>query len=336
MSSTDGKYLKRPQDFSYDLKRIGAEEFDLLVPLMKDCFGMDADIDYFRWKYVQNPAGSFIGFVAVDTFTKEVGAYYGVIPQLFMLDGNQRTIYQSCDTMTHSNHRRRGLFQKLATHCYDELRNEQKLFVIGFGGGQSTPGFLKFGWRRIFDFRYYFRPAQLCRFSQGTENIKDEIRLHKAEKALEAGLDVTRRDLTAKAKAVRTEDQIRWRLRNPNHQYLALHTKSDDKSYIIFYVDKDKLVLFDIGISKIESGKTMMKFLNREVVKKGFKGIIAFCMEHGTDAKTLRQLGFWSNPFSFGPLNERVPFILYSNEEEMDQYMLPSDWTITTYDHDSL
>ncbi len=336
MSEKPEKYLKRPEDFAYDLKRIGSDDFEVLIPLMKDCFGMDVDIDYFRWKYTENPAGSFVGFIAVDKFTGAVGGYYGVIPQFFELNGEKKTIFQSCDTMTHSEHRRRGLFRKLAMRCYQELKNENKLFIIGFGGGQSTPGFLKFGWRQLFNYRYYFRPSQLCQFSKGSESIKDEIVLTKALKAIEKGLDVSRGKIKAKAHAIRTEEQIKWRLSNPYHKYLALRTKADDKSYIIFYVDKDKLVVFDVYLAKIESGRKMMKFLSREVVKKGFKGIISFCMEGSEDAANLKKLGFITNPFNFGPLSERVPFILYGSEEVMDQYMSPEDWHVTTYDHDSL
>lgn len=330
------KYLKRPEDFAYDLKKIGADEFDLLIPLMKDCFGMDADIDYFRWKYVQNPAGSFIGFVAIDTFTKEVGGYYGVIPQLFELDGEQRTIYQSCDTMTHSNHRRRGLFRKLAMRCYEELRNDGKLFVIGFGGGQSTPGFLKFGWRRIFDYRYYFKPAILCKLSRGSDTPRENVRLTTALKAVESGFDISRPEIRSKAKAIRTPEQIKWRLSNPYHKYLVLRPKSSDPSYLVFYVDGDKLVIFDMFLASKAVGKTLIGFLNGEVSKKGFKGIISFCQENGADANALKDLGFLNNPFSFGPLNERVPFILYSDDKEMDKYMSADDWWVTSYDHDSL
>ena len=49
----------------YHIKRIGAADFPMLIPLMKDCFGMDVNIDYFHWKYIDNPAGHFIGFVAI-------------------------------------------------------------------------------------------------------------------------------------------------------------------------------------------------------------------------------------------------------------------------------
>ena len=59
----------------YNVRRIGSDDFDMLIPLMKDCFGMEVNIDYFEWKYVQNPAGSFIGFVAIEAESNEIGGY---------------------------------------------------------------------------------------------------------------------------------------------------------------------------------------------------------------------------------------------------------------------
>ena len=330
------RHLQQTEDFDYELKRIGSDDFSVLIPLMEDCFGMDVVIDYFRWKYTQNPAGSFIGFIAADKATGQVGGYYGVIPQIFELDGKVTKVFQSCDTMTHSKHRRRGLFRKLAMRCYQELRDEENLFVIGFGGGQSTPGFLKFGWQRIFDFRYYFKPAILCRFSKGSKSAIEDVNVSTAQKAIEDGLDITKKKASAKAKSVRTSEQINWRLSNPYHKYLALRVTNDDVSYMIFYLDKDKLVVFDVFIDNPVSGKKMMNFLSQEVLQNNFKGIISFCQEDGRDSEVLKKLGFISNPFSFGPLNERVPFIQFSDKNRMEEYLSPNDWCVTTYDHDSL
>ncbi len=332
MSEKDPEQSKDP---SYGIKRIGADDFSVLIPLMENCFGMDVDIDYFRWKYTQNPAGSFIGFVAVHTDTDVVGGYYGVIPQVFELDGETRTVYQSCDTMTHSDHRRRGLFRRLATHCYEQLRTEGKLFVIGFGGGQSTPGFLKFGWKRVFDFRYYFKPALLCKLNLSRSQDRDNVEVLTAKDALEQGLNMGRSDINARARAVRSPEQIKWRLGNPSHQYPVLRLKDDPGSYIAYYTRGDKLMLFDLQLGTEASGKALFAFLYAQVVKEKSKGIIAFCQENGADAATLKSHGFISNPFSSGPLNERVPFIFYAPEPEMERYMSPDDWQVTSYDHDS-
>ena len=39
----------------YRFSKIDSTQFDILIPLMKDCFGMYVNIDYFIWKYVDNP-----------------------------------------------------------------------------------------------------------------------------------------------------------------------------------------------------------------------------------------------------------------------------------------
>jgi hypothetical protein len=303
---------------------------------MQNCFGMNVDIEYFRWKYTLNPAGSFIGFVAMEDATKEIGAYYGVIPQFFQLNGVQRTVFQSCDTMTHSNHRRRGLFRLLANRCYDHLRVENKFFVIGFGGGQSTPGFLQFGWKAVFDFRYYFKPRLLClsyRFRSARSAKLVEV---DARNGGESGIDISRSHISAKGTAIRTPEQIVWRLSNPYHSYKLIFDPSDKGNYIIFYRECDKIVLFDMQFENNRMAKTLMTYLEKEVVEKRLKGIISFCQENGIDSRELKKLGFVANPFKKGPLAERVPFIFFAPEGEMKGYLNATDWQITSYDHDSL
>ncbi|MCF8276593.1 MAG: GNAT family N-acetyltransferase [Flavobacteriales bacterium] len=335
MAVKQEKYLKRPEDFAYDIQRIGPNDFDQLVPLMQDCFGTSIDIDYFRWKYIQNPEGRFIGYVAIDTFTKNLGGFFGVTSETFEFSGNPRTIYRSCEIMIHPSHRKRGILKKLSGRCFQELKEEGNLFVIGLGNDQTTSQFLKIGWQHLFDYRYYFKPTILCRFSQGSDSVRAEIKLSTAKKAIEEGLDANRIEISSSIRALRTPDQINWRLSNPRYNYLALRLKNDDGSYILFYVDKDKLVIFDLRLTTLESGKKMIAFLSQEVVKKSFTGIVSCSQENGVDAKVLKQLGFLGNSFSFGPYQERIPFLFYTHEDEMENYHSPSDWGITTYDNDS-
>ena len=94
----------------YTISKLDPENFQVLLPLMKDCFGMDVNIDYFKWKFLENPAGPFIGFTAVCNKTDEVVAYFGFIPESYKMDGIDKIIFQAHDLMTHSNHRRKGLF----------------------------------------------------------------------------------------------------------------------------------------------------------------------------------------------------------------------------------
>lgn len=320
----------------YRIEQIGREKFDLLIPLMKDCFSMNVNLDYFQWKYIDNPAGSFIGFIAIDNLSNEVAAYYGVIPQQFIIDGKPKLIYQSCDTMTHSRHRRQGLFKMLALECYDRLRAEGKLFIIGFGGADSTPGFLKFGWKHVFNFQYYFKPAILCRLSLLRRFSKGFFIEQDIEENLDKLLHTQVSSLSIHS--ARTKKHILWRSKNNNYTYQFVFFKpgEDVHGYALYYIQDGKMILFDFIFHNKNARNALIWFLSRKVAQKAYKGIIAYCQENGMHAQQLLKSGFIVNPFKKGPLKERTPFIFYSTEEIMNKYSDASKWQITSYDHDAL
>ncbi|MEP7229589.1 MAG: GNAT family N-acetyltransferase [Ginsengibacter sp.] len=321
----------------YHIQKIGPQNFEMLVPLMKNCFGMEVSIDYFHWKYIQNPAGSFIGFVAIETETNEVGAYYGVIPQKFIVDGCEKTMYQSCDTMTHSNHRRQGLFKLLAEECYRFLKENNELFVIGFGGAQSTPGFLKFGWKHIFDLKYYFKPAFLCRISISSFVDEHNFVQHNDVVKLENFLEKINYDQEVII-SKRSAAHMKWRTQNPNYFYKTVCYCPGEtiEGYVIYYVLNNKLILFDFLFFSAKAEKALFGFLSRQVNKNNYKGIISFCQEKGRQAALLRKNDFISNPFKKGPLAEKTPFIFFGDELILNKYSSPLKWEITSYDHDAL
>ncbi|HRD56651.1 MAG TPA: GNAT family N-acetyltransferase [Ferruginibacter sp.] len=321
----------------YRIKQIGAEDFSVLIPLMKDCFGMEVNIDYFHWKYIDNPAGSFLGFIAIHNTTEEVGAYYGVIPQKLFIEGIERTIFQSCDTMTHSAHRRKGLFKMLALACYEHLRSTNQLFIIGYGGADSTPGFLKFGWKHVFNFRYSFVPNLLCKLKGWPGLYKPE---HFSNTPSEIMLNTVLKNIpTLKTiHSARTSEHILWRTKNNNYTYEFVFYKNTEQcdSYAIYYIHNNNLILFDFFFATPKSKKAILWQLSRQVSSKKLKGIIAYCQENGSKEKELRKSLFLYNPFKKGPLSERTPFIFYSDEETIQKYNLPAQWSMTSYDHDAL
>ncbi|MFM2223853.1 MAG: hypothetical protein RJA07_55 [Bacteroidota bacterium] len=319
----------------YTIRKLQTNEFKLLIPLMKNCFGMDVNIDYFEWKFKKNPVGFVEGFIAIAE-DNEVAAYYGVIPELYLINGEQKTIYQSCDTMTHSNHRRKGLFQKLATLCYDSLRNENKLFIIGFGGGQSTPGFLKFGWQKIFDVRNYFYPYIFTIF-RPLSDIKNIVEITNS-------MDIEKLILNSNASlpihSIKGIDQFNWRLSNPFYNYKIIALKNNDgfnyDSYLVYYTSGDKIILFDFFFSNQNSANLLIGYIKNLLAEKKLKGIICFCQENSAYSKTLNSIGFISNPFNKGPLSEKTPFIFYSTDEKMNNSNHSKLWGINSFDHDAM
>lgn len=92
----------------------------------------------------------YVGHVAYpsDTVPDENGlrvpaAYYGVFPIAVRFGDEEVLCAQSGDTMTHHNHRGKGLFIDLARRTYNTARAEGVQFVFGFPNDNSYPGFLR-------------------------------------------------------------------------------------------------------------------------------------------------------------------------------------------------
>jgi hypothetical protein len=316
----------------YSIKKITADDFKYLIPLMKNCFGDDVNIDYFKWKFLKNPAGLVEGYAAV-TENGEFAAYYGVIPESYSIKGETKIIYQSCDTMTHSEHRRKGLFRKLAAHCYDELEKEEKLFIIGFSGEMSTPGFLKFGWIHAFNLKNYFIPRKLILPTPKEQS--NVVELDSLESIEQLILNSNKQ---AEIHSNKTLDVYKWRISNPKHEYKTIAYSSDKgyTAYACYYIESEKLFLFDFNLIDLKGGKQILTELKRITKQGKLMGIISVVQENSIYSTVLKKLNFISNPLSKGPLSDKIPFIYYTVKDQIGDYTDPSDWLVNSFDHDSM
>ncbi len=324
------------QKGTYTISQIGIKDFELLIPLMKDCFGLDVNTDFFNWKYKQNPSGEFIGFIATAE-NGEVGAYYGVIPETYVVDGVQKVIYQSCDTMTHSAHRRKGLFQLLANHCYDYLRQQDKFFIIGFGGKMSLPGFLKFGWREVTMVQQVFYPAV---FTSLKLPLADKR--HVVEKITDVSLVghlLEKSNSHTVIHSLKNLNIFNWRLANPLHDYqlyVAKNAEGNVEGYISYYFERDKIYIFDLYSDSRAAEKALLNFVKKELVAKQAKVMQVLCSRNSYLCKALRRNGFITSPFKKWPERLSQSIIFFSTEEKMNKYDSPDCWNFTPFDHDTL
>lgn len=311
---------------------------------MKDCFGMSVNLDYFLWKFSKNPAGFVEGFYAVSE-QGEIAAYYGAIPEQYSINGCQTIIYQSCDTMTHSKHRRKGLFQKLATHCYNYLKENDKLFVIGFGGTQSAPGLVKFGWTHLFDIKYYFRTKYQVSFrnlfQKNSNVIKDQIYVRKIENLI----DIVRlNDILEKPSIYKIIDKtvLEWKLSNPLYDFIIegiYDINNNLLAYIIYFIQNNKVFIYDFGYDGSCDNsirRSIFAIIDKVVLTQKLKGCITFSQSKIVFSDELQKNGYISNNFKLGPLCEKIPFMIYSNLEKNDLIKCPKSWAITPIYHDSL
>lgn len=130
----------------YRFERMTNEKFGDLKLLYKDAFLSDVPVEFLRQKYDTGFTGvKFTGFIAYDK-NNNPAAYYGVFP-LFVEYKNETILAcQSGDTMTHSAHRGKKLFIKLAEETFRLAEEVGIKFVYGFPNKNSYHGFMKLNW----------------------------------------------------------------------------------------------------------------------------------------------------------------------------------------------
>lgn len=113
-----------------------------ILELFLEAYGQDLSGDLWDWAYINNPFGNPYATLAFDG-GRLVG-HYAVIPYPVMTkSGVRQNSFLSMTTMVAKSHRKYGLFTKLASFTYDELKKDGADFVMGFPNKMSAPGFRK-------------------------------------------------------------------------------------------------------------------------------------------------------------------------------------------------
>lgn len=321
----------------YTIQQLDIKNYALLVPLMKNCFNMTVHENYFKWKYFDNPLGNCIGYLAIETNTNEAVSFYGAIPQSFLIDGKQQTIYQACDTMTHTQHRKKSFYTILAKECYEKLKSLNNFFLIGIGGtNESFPVLQHFGWKQVFLCVNYFKPSIFCLFQylQKYDNnnfVKDDT-LENIEHLF------LNKNKPSEIQSIKTLQQYKWRISNPNYQYKIVSYKTNDIiiGYIIYHVNNNKIFLFDFLFENKLAKKSLLWYLAKLVVQNKYKGIVTLCQQNGHQSYQLKKNLFITNPFNKGPLAYKPPFLLFSDEQTMAKYSIAKKWQVSAYDYDAI
>jgi len=138
---------------TYHIKKFDSSQIPQLKMLFEAVYSKNSlDLEGLGHRFQTAQFGSdCIGYVAYSTEEDSAisipASYYGVFPIVSTNLGKKIMCAQSGDTMTHPDHRKRGLFTKLAKKTYEAASREGIEFVFGFPSPQSYPGFKhKLGW----------------------------------------------------------------------------------------------------------------------------------------------------------------------------------------------
>lgn len=125
----------------YDFNRISDNSYLKIKNLSKESFGINREISSIEKKYDTSLFGKKNLGVMAETEDGEPAAFYGVFPIRISYKKEDLLVAQSGDTMTSPNHRKKGLFTKLAKLTYELAEKEGVKAVYGFPNENSLPGF---------------------------------------------------------------------------------------------------------------------------------------------------------------------------------------------------
>lgn len=308
----------KPATFSQQVELTNLNRFD---DIFEKCFGFMPPKGYFEWKYAQNPAGKLIAFEEINESTGEVGAFYGITPEEYLINGVPKLIYQSMDTMTHPNYRNRGLFIKLAKETYNHAYNVNKhLELIGIPGSNSYHGFVKkLEWKNPVDFQYIFQHRSIIKGLSLFSSKKIEL-----EKITmfdsEIDLFFQNRVINKKIVKMYNKEVLNWKItQHPFNKYVSYKIRLNSELIGLVILQKEpeniKIVFIDFVDNK---NRVLLKDVIRQIAAiHDFKFIYTWNSTDDEMAKQYKAAAFVKNPFSKGLFSYRVPLILLSKNDDL-------------------
>ena len=134
-----------------------------IFELWKAVHGESPDIDewmeWWKWKYVDNPAGAPRIWLA-DHNGKIVGQY-PLMPITMKIEGETITGSQMVDLMVHPKYRRQGMFLSLAQKAFDECGKNGLHISYGFPNVSAYGGHLKSGWFDVCPIQTMIKPLNV-------------------------------------------------------------------------------------------------------------------------------------------------------------------------------
>ena len=136
-----------PIDYSSDVPEI--------VALLRTSLSNNHTAENFIWKHYDNPFGKSYGLLAWDK-QKIVGVRMFMFWEFRKANKILRAI-RPVDTITHPEHRGKGIFKKLTLQGLEDCRGDYD-FVFNTPNTKSFPGYIKMGWDK-YDKDLFFKIA---------------------------------------------------------------------------------------------------------------------------------------------------------------------------------
>jgi hypothetical protein len=141
--------MSEKKAFTITMWKEDSDTLSQYAALLSHVYKREISPQHLLWKHSNNPLGPSLISYAKNNDGDVVAAR--AFWRMFSRDA---IIYQPCDTVTHPNFQRKGLFSSLTTLCLNHV--EDKAVIVNFPNHNSYPAYLKLGWRKYADNKRVF------------------------------------------------------------------------------------------------------------------------------------------------------------------------------------
>lgn len=277
-----------------EIKNYKKTDEKYILELFKNSFGKSMSLEYWKWRFLQNPFDEST-YISLMWDKQKLVGHYAVSPVQMVFEGKLKKTCLSMTTMTHRDYFGRGIFSKLSENLYAKLKSEGFEMVWGFPNNNSHYGFKKnLSWKDINIIPMMnISKQKIDKLKTKVAYLKNPIIGDVIEKSL--NLDSSRIRIN------KTKAYLNWRyINNPNTDYKIISLKENIDSVVIYkkISSFSKINTFEIDIMELY-------FCNDLDILK--KLIYAIYIEEKED---VCQFNLWKNIYDYNQIFfERIGFI---------------------------
>lgn len=304
--------------FNYQL--FNFENIKELSEIYELCFGVKHSESYFKWKYLDNPSGQAVAYVAMHG--NRIAAFYGMIPETYVIGEKTEVIYQSMDTMTHPAYRRKGLFTILANKTYEHIKEKEgKLNIVGFPSESSHPGFIKkLNWTTLIELKYSFTYRAIFNLKNLFQRNSD-IEINSTSSFNQEFDQYLNQKEKIETPIHRLIDQqyANWRFTScplVSYNILKITKQKNTIGYVVYHIDhKNRAFISGFDSKTTEDYSKNLRAITKHLFdKENVNSVFTFCSSSSILKNALKKNGFIKNPISKGPFSYRIPLIIYGDQ----------------------
>lgn len=317
-------------------------ELDNIAKLYTVCFQRPKDINFLKWKYLDNPAGEALCLVAKHN--QDIAGSCVMIPEKFYIFGEKIKIYKCCDLMVNPHYRRQGVSTKLIFSLSEHLKESAPLFLYTLCGKNATPSFLKNKWLKLDDVHYYFKHKSQVKVGLFFNNIKklyDRGILRQINSVSELCKNYKCISAGHKIHIVKDEEYFAWRFGNPLFEYrtIGYYDKEVLKGYIIYNagINNDAYIVdLEVNDNDPEITKTLLRSVEFAALNSNRRLIIALAIKDSTFQIAVNKNNYMRNPLSRGPLASIMDFNILIDKRYSNKVLDKSNWNIYPLSYDDI